>query len=274
VLPAEPASCARHFHRVAVDTGGDAGATGHWEEIDMTKQFSIQYFGYSCFLITSLEGVRILLDPYFDGNEDAGMSAAAVDNIDIIAPSHGAVDHMGDAIPIAMRTHATLFCGPDIAHYAAGKGLGTDNIRMMVWGTRRLHKGIEIRSLEARHLSSFDCGSQIITGLPMSFIVRMEDGSGIYFSGDTSIFGDLKLFGELYPIRIGLMGMSGLPGMAYEMDGPEAALAAKWLGVTTAIPFHYPAGSPEPIRFKETLAAYDPPIETIVLRPREVYRSA
>ncbi len=231
----------------------------------------IQSLGHSCFLLESLKGVRILIDPFLTGNSAASVTADSIKNIDAVLVSHGAFDHMGDAVPIARQTGAKLFCGPDVAWYASKEGLGDEQICQMVWGTCFPFKGIQIRSVEAKHISSVRWGEERVSGIPMSLIVSMEDGTAIYHSGDTSIFTDLKLFGKLYNVEVALICMDGIPGYPFEMSGKEAALAAKFLGVKVAIPMHYPAGSVEPLRFKEALEANDPPIKVVILQPGEEY---
>ena len=115
----------------------------------------------------------------------------------------------------------------------------------MIWGTNLMEQGVQIRSVEAKHINHFTYDGMKVTGVPMSFIIRLENGVGIYFSGDTAIFSDMKLFGELYPVHIGFFCVSGLPGYAYEMDGREAGMAAGFFGVDVAVPVHYPPGSGE-----------------------------
>lgn len=231
----------------------------------------IQSLGHSCFLVQSVNGLKILIDPFLTGNSAAPVSADSIEGIDAILVSHGAFDHMGDAVPIARNTDAKLFCGPDVAYYASTQGLGSQQISQLVWGTCLSFKGIQIRSLEAKHISSFQCGDQKITGIPMSFTITLEDGTGVYHSGDTAIFSDLKLFGELYPMDIGMICMDGIPGLPFEMSGQEAALAARLLGLKVAIPMHYPTNSVEPIRFKEALESSNPPVTVVILKPGEEY---
>lgn len=231
----------------------------------------IQNLGHSCFLVESLRGTRVLFDPFLTGNLFATAKAAELTDIHLIAVSHGAFDHLGDAVFIAKSTGARLFCGPEVALHAFDEGLEKEQVCQMVWGTKAVYRGLEIRSVEARHISLFKSKNQFISGIPMSFILRMEDGTGIYFSGDTSIFSDLKLFGQLYPVKIGLFGMGGLPGYPMEMSGYEASLAAQWLGVEVAIPMHHPPDSPDPVEFRDTLSSAGPSVRVVLLKPGESY---
>lgn len=231
----------------------------------------IQSLGHSCFLIESTNGLKLLVDPFLTGNKTAAVPADSIHDVDAILVTHGAFDHMSDAVPIARRTNARLFCGPDVAWYARKEGLPAEQISQLVWGTCWPYRGVQIRSVEAKHISSFQYGEHRITGIPMSFVITLEDGTGIYHSGDTSLFTDLKLVGELYPVEIAILCMDGITGLPFEMSGDEAAMAARFLNAKVAIPMHYPAGSVEPLKFKKQLQASDPPIHVVILDPGQEY---
>lgn len=195
--------------------------------------FKITNWGHSCILIETKEGQRLLFDPYITGNESAAVGVDEICDIDAVIVTHGAFDHMGDAIEIVKKTGATLYCGPEVRDYALFNGVDESLVRMLVWGTCLEHKdtGIKIRSIEAKHLSYFKMGDTKITGMPMSYVVTLKDGTGIFFAGDTSIFSDMKLFGELYPVKYGFFGVMGLVGYPYEMDAREAALRSDVLSI-------------------------------------------
>ena len=105
-----------------------------------------------------------------------------------------------------------------------------------------------VRPVECHHWSSATLADgRIVTGTPLSFIVETEPDVRIYHFGDTAIFGDLRLIGELYVPTIGLIGcthpkqlpepvLAG-PGtiLTGEMGPREAALAARYLGVDVAV---------------------------------------
>lgn len=235
--------------------------------------FTIKSLGHSCIQIISVHGLNILFDPYLSDNKNAACKPEDLKDIDAILVSHGAFDHLGDAVDIAKYTGALLYCGPDVYDYYVFCGIPKEQLRMMVWGTCLEHKGIKIRSVEAKHISSFKFNDHKITGIPMSFIVTLEDGTGIYFAGDTAIFSDLKLFGQLYPVRYGFFCVDGLPGWPYEMDGKEAAMAADMIGVEVAIPVHYPPDTDHPNIFVKELKNINPSIQAVVLASGEVYKA-
>lgn len=235
----------------------------------MNRTFEIKYLGHSCFLIKTINGKNLLIDPWLTGNPSASIKAEELDNIDMIAVTHGASDHLGDAVEICKRNHAKLFCGTEVAFHAIDNGVKKEDITILIYGTSVIYENIGIRAVEAKHISIVQFGNQKLTGSALSFIFRMEDGTEIYFTGDTSIFSDLKLFGSLYPVEIAILGMDNLPGCPIEMSGKEAALAAQWLGVKVAIPMHYPQGSQEPVDFENELRKTN--IEPVILKPGTTY---
>lgn len=235
--------------------------------------FKIVNWGHSCILVETNDGVRLLFDPYITGNASAAVEVDDICDIDAVIVTHGAFDHMGDAIEIVKKTGAILYCGPEVHDYALFNGVDEKHVRMLVWGTCLEHKntGISIRSVEAKHLSYFKMGDTKITGMPMSYVVTLKDGTGMFFGGDTSIFSDMKLFGELYPVKYGFFGVMGLTGYPYEMDAREAALAAKFWNVDVAVPIHYPAGSSVPYDFETEFSKIMPEAKTLILAPGDEY---
>ncbi|SBW06021.1 conserved hypothetical protein [uncultured delta proteobacterium] len=231
---------------------------------------SIQYLGHSCILITSCAGRKILVDPYLSENEHAVVQPQDLKDINAILISHGAFDHIGDAFAIAKNTGATVFSDIVVLKYAIARGVPREKTRALIYGTNLVQDGVQIRSIEAKHISHFSYDGKDVTGVAMSFVIRLEDGTGIYFSGDTSIYSDMKFFGELYPVKIGFFCVSGLPGLAYEMDGREGALAAKMFNPEIAIPIHCSPDDPEITAFTKELGRIAPTVRPLVLKPGEI----
>ena len=106
---------------------------------------------------------------------------------------------------------------------------------------------------DARHSSSFDDNGIVYLGEPAGFVVKLENGQTIYFAGDTSIFGDMKIIGELYKPEIAFLPI----GDHYTMGPDTAAIAAEWLGVKQVVPMHwgtFPLLTGTPAKLKEQLA--------------------
>jgi L-ascorbate metabolism protein UlaG (beta-lactamase superfamily) len=63
----------------------------------------------------------------------------------------------------------------------------------------------------------------------------MPGGLSIYHAGDTAVFGDMELIGELYKPDIACLPIGDL----FTMGPREAAYAIRMLGVKQVIPIHY-----------------------------------
>jgi L-ascorbate metabolism protein UlaG (beta-lactamase superfamily) len=104
-------------------------------------------------------------------------------------------------------------------------------------------------------------GTYSLTGMPLGFVIQMENAkSSVYFAGDTCVYGDMKLYSEMYPCKIGMFGIDSVPGHAFAMNGSDAAMAAKLYNVETAIPMHYVPGSSQVELFKSELKKIAPGI--------------
>ena len=54
-------------------------------------------------------------------------------------------------------------------------------------------------------------------------------------AGDTGLFGDMKIIGEIYKPTIAFLPI----GDHYTMGPDTAAIAARWLGVKQVVPMHW-----------------------------------
>jgi L-ascorbate metabolism protein UlaG (beta-lactamase superfamily) len=249
----------------------------------------IKFLGYSAFEITNSRGIKILIDPYLDDNPVSPIKTKDLEKVDLILVTHGAVDHLGDAEKIAKKFKAPIVCGGDVRVHLINKGIPPEQITGTIWGLTIERAGIHIRSVESRHWSSIvEPNGTYYSGLPMGFIVYADPGVRIYHAGDTSLFSDLKLIGELYKPNIGLIhvtvpkihsgALHGMPEFVTgEMTPYEAALAAQWLGVEYAIAMHFDTiDNPDIQTFVNLLNNMSsdgkPYVKPIVLKPGESFK--
>ena len=229
------------------------------------QKLAITWYGHSTFVITTPGGKRIATDPWLEQNPmcPAGMKkiTAAV----LVLVSHGHSDHTGDVAAVSRATGAPVVAVYELALWLERKGL--QNIQGMGIGGTLSVAGLEVTMVPAIHTSSVvENDTSIYLGQPAGFVVRMEDGQTLYFAGDTALFGDMRLIGEMYAPRIAFLPI----GDHYTM-GPEAAgLAAQMLGVRQVVPMHYgtfPVLTGTPERLKKVV---DPlGIDVLVLKPGE-----
>lgn len=232
-------------------------------------EVSLRYLGNSAFEILSEKGLRILIDPHLTGNQACPFSVEELLPPDLILVSHAAKDHLGDAPELAKKFQCFVVCDPGVAYYLKSQGVAEHQIISMVWGQIYSFRGLKIRALESKHISFLQSEPIPITGLPLGFIISTESDFKIYHAGDTSIFSDLKLFGQLYRPDVGLILVGNYPGGLAELSPEEAALVVKWLHLSWAIPMHYEKGSTEPQQFIRAVKRQSPKTKTMVMEPGE-----
>lgn len=194
---------------------------------------------------------RILIDPCLTENPSAPLGPEELPAPDVILVSHAAADHLGDTAAIARRTGAPVVCGADVRALLLDQGIPSAQVRATVWGIVVEVGGVLVRPVECHHWSQVTLSNgRVISGVPLGFVVETEPGVRIYHYGDTAIFGDLRLIGQLYRPTVALLGCSQPRALADAVPGPgrivtgemsprEAALAAEMLGVDLAVACHY-----------------------------------
>jgi L-ascorbate metabolism protein UlaG (beta-lactamase superfamily) len=229
---------------------------------------SIRFLGTAAFQITTANGKRILIDPYLDENPVSPLKVADLERLDLLLVTHAATDHLGDAEAILRRfPDLPLICGADVRGYLMHRGIEESRLRAIPWGMNVEEAGVRIRPVESRHWSYIQTeDGRAFSSIPLGFIVYAGDGQRIYHTGDTALFSDLKLIGELYQPTVGLINVGvprehrgaehGVPVyLTGEMDAREAAMACQWLGLRYAVPCHHDDPSlPEIVRFRELLS--------------------
>jgi L-ascorbate metabolism protein UlaG (beta-lactamase superfamily) len=231
---------------------------------------TIAYLGTSAFEITTARGKKILIDPYISQNPLCQRKIENFYDIDLLLVTHGAFDHLGDAMEIMRKGKAVLVCGPDVAKYALKKGVPQERVVPTIYGDEREVSSIRIKTVEAKHISRLDTETETYYGVPLGFVITTENDIRIYHAGDTSLFSDLRLFGMLYRPNIMLVGVANVSeGRSIEMNPREAAFAALWVAPDVVIPMHYPPGSEEPSKFLEAVKIIAPNVKPVLLKPND-----
>ncbi len=174
----------------------------------------------------------LLFDPFITGNPLATISADDL-NPDYILLTHGHGDHIGDAVPIARRSGATIIASFELANYCEARGAETHDLG--IGGSYPFPFG-RVKLTQATHSSSIttDDGTIVYLGNPAGIIVRF-DGKTIYNTGDTGLFGDMALIGRLEKPDVVIMPI----GDNYTMGIDDAVEAVRLIGAGTVIPVHY-----------------------------------
>lgn len=253
----------------------------------MTTQ--IRFLGIATFEITNSQGQVILIDPCLSDNPACPVHVDDLQRIDLVLVTHLASDHLGDAAAISKKFQCPVVCGPEVAVFLVQQGADPALMRTLSWGGQSNPRGIRVRAVECHHTSFRKApNGEYLSGQPLGFILYPDPGVRIYHSGDSAIFSDLKLIGELYKPNIGLITACELEieflqkfglqdHIGNEMNGDEGALAALWLGVEYAIICHYlsPDGHEDIDKFIKILESRNSGpthmVKPLALRPGEVF---
>ena len=150
--------------------------------------------------------------------------------------SHGHSDHTADVIRLAAEKKPKAIVGMlEMMDYFEMKGV-ENGVGMNKGGSTEA-EGLRITMTHAHHSSSIGeaDGTIVYTGEPAGLVVTLENGFTIYFAGDTCVFGDMALIGELYSPDVAMLPI----GDFYTMGPLEAAKAVELLGVKEVVPMHY-----------------------------------
>ncbi len=220
------------------------------------------WLGHATFLMTSPGGKKVLFDPWVTGNPSAPEAAKKIGHVDLILVTHGHGDHTGDVVPIGRATSAPVVAPFELALFFERKGL-QQVTGMNPGGTLRL-LGLSITMVQAFHSSSVEeDGKAVYAGAATGYVVTFENGTTIYYAGDTALFGDMRLIAELYRPQIAFLPI----GDFYTMGPEQAAKAAELLGVKQVVPMHYgtfPVLTGTPARLRELLGSR---VEIVELKP-------
>lgn len=186
----------------------------------------ITYHGHACFTVKT-DQAMLLIDPFLTGNAMADIRPADV-TPDYILVTHAHSDHLGDALPIAKRTGATVISNNEIHTYMAKHGAQSHG--MHIGGAHVFPFG-KVKLTIAHHGSAFPDGSY--GGSPCGFLLWVED-KVLYHAGDTALFLDMKLYGE-EGIDVAMLPI----GDNFTMGPEDAVKAVGFLQPKQAILMHY-----------------------------------
>jgi L-ascorbate metabolism protein UlaG (beta-lactamase superfamily) len=135
------------------------------------------------------------------------------------------------------KTKPTIVANPICRWYLIENQVDNKLLEPMnIGGTISIHD-VRITMVNALHLAHINEveDKAIFPHSTVGFIIELSDGIKIYFAGDTGIFSDMQLIGEIYKPTIAVLPI----GDRYTMGPIEASHAIKLLNVKQVIPFHY-----------------------------------
>ena len=194
----------------------------------------LTYAGHSAVFL-DIGGKKVAVDPWLKGNPLCPDSLMNPKHLDLIVLTHGHADHASDAARIAQETKAQLAATYELAMIMVSQGVPQEKVIPMNKGGAVSIGGLTVRLTNAFHSSSFDTPQgAVYAGEACGALLSSKDFT-VYHAGDTALFSDMKLIGELYEPDVALLPI----GDHFTMNPREAALAASWVKCQLAMPIHY-----------------------------------
>ena len=207
----------------------------------------LRYFSHSSFQVTTDSGQTILIDPFLDNNPTSPVRADEV-TADFIVLTHAHGDHIGDAFSIGKRCNSLFICVHELANYCAGQGLKAHNMHI---GGGYVFPFGHLKFTIAHHGSMTP--DNVYGGEPAGVVLTI-DNTALYHAGDTGLFYDMKLIGEMTRLDYMLVPI----GDNFTMGIQDAVKAVELANPTVAIPMHYntfPVIEADPHLFRQKVEA-------------------
>lgn len=259
---------------LAIASWPATAGTGH-EAVRMT------FLGNMAFRFETPDGVTLFMDPWLEGNPDSTLDVADVQSADLILVSGAHGDNVGDTVALAKRTGATVIATAELASWLGSQGVPSKQLHAMMPGGYYRDNGLAVKMLQAVHTAGFWPEGEATPeygGMSVGFLVGFKTGLRVYFSGDTALFGDMRLFGEIYRPHVAILSTRG----RYMMEPPDGARAAELLAsgnseLTTVVPAHHLVkgrdreAARSPARVAEEVEELGLSVEVLQAKPGKAY---
>jgi len=187
------------------------------------------FHGHSCWELDDGKH-RLLIDPFLTGNPLADVGPDHFEKLDAIVITHGHGDHIGDSLEIVKRTGALVVSNFEIVNYFGARKV--EGHPMHIGGGHKFPFG-HVKFTIAHHGSTGPEGEPL--GNPMGVVMTMG-GKKVYHAGDTGLFLDMQLIGEMNgPLDVALLPI----GDNFTMGIDDAVKAVDLLRAKVNIPMHY-----------------------------------
>ncbi|MDE3024168.1 MAG: metal-dependent hydrolase [Acidobacteriota bacterium] len=193
----------------------------------------LTWIGHGSFRFDTKDGTRVYVDPFLTHNPKCPDAEKEPERVDVIAVTHGHMDHIANVADLAKKHGATVIAMIEIGDWLASKhGVDESKLQCGNKGGATEAGGVRFTLVGAQHSSGLPDGSY---GGEAAGIVAEADGKAVYFAGDTDVFGDMALIGRLYAPDLAVLPI----GDFFTMGPKQAALALELLGTKRCLPCHY-----------------------------------
>ena len=224
-------------------------------------EVALTWLGHAAFRFDTPGGKRVYIDPFL-ANPKCPDDEREPERIDLIALTHGHSDHVGDTLELAKKHGCAVVAMIELRDWLSRQGLDEKTEHSPNKGGTVDADGVKVTLTDAKHSSGADDGTYL--GEAAGLVIEVENGTKLYFAGDTCVFGDMQLISRIYEPDVAILPIGG----HFTMDPREAAVALELLGVKRCVPCHYGTfpvlrGTPDELR---RLA---PGVEIVALEPGE-----
>ncbi len=169
----------------------------------------------------------VFIDPFITGNPRARVKATDI-KADFIVLTHAHEDHFGDTLEIAKNNNSQVIAINELANFISSHGCNAHN--MGIGGQHEFPFG-SVKYTIAHHSSTYG-GAYM--GEAAGVILNFGNKT-IYHAGDTSLFLDMKLIGEMHTIDHAFLPI----GDNFTMGIDDAVKAVEFLNCKAVSPIHF-----------------------------------
>jgi len=230
----------------------------------LNAEVSFTWVGHGTWKVRSAKGKEIYIDPWVMNNPVAPDALKRVESCDLMLITHGHFDHVYDALEIAKATKPKIVTNFEISAWLGSKGIDGESLMGINTGGTIDVDGIKVTLVHAEHSCGITDGDRIVYGGNASgLVIEFENGYTIYFAGDTDVFGDMALIGELSKLDAAFLPI----GDFYTMGPRRAAKAVSLLGVKTVVPMHFGTFPPLVGRPSQLQELVGPGVNVLDIKP-------
>jgi L-ascorbate metabolism protein UlaG (beta-lactamase superfamily) len=223
---------------------------------------SVTWLGHASFRVDSPGGKRIYIDPWLS-NPKCPEGEKEPERVDVIALTHGHNDHVGETVELSKKFSPEIVANVELKAWLGEQGAPVGDVPGSNKGGTVEAAGVKFTLVNAFHSSG--AGDFTYLGEAAGIVLELENGTRLYFAGDTCVFGDMQLIGRIYSPDVAILPIGG----HFTMGPREAGVALELLGTQKCIPCHYGtfpllAGTPDELRQQAPSG-----VEIVAIQPGE-----